>query len=725
MPKCKDYRVSVIIPCYNSSRYILQCIKCVLKQTRPPKEVIICDDCSTDNSRTLLKRFISRYRGDVVLKLLTNPRNLGAGLTRNRCATEATGDYLLFIDSDVYLDQNVIERFVAVSRKNPGSCLCGRFNKHGEGNNRDSSYLALRNYFYSTYSKKDTYRINTFPTPFGFISRQLFVESRGFRGFAGAGGEEYELGRRLSGRVPFLCDTTITATHHHVPFLERICKLRKRVPVYLNLVGTLNSTYVSEGCGADRQEIWSVMLNTLSAMLLLPFLVLASLGRFLSPLLFLGVCSLAIEAAINARFYIFLAKESGFGIFRHYPAHVTLNVAIGMFSLFYFVRKALDSALNLGRVCLSLVRDTSFLFRPFPQHVVLYVTDRCNATCAHCFLWKDKCSMASELSLDELKRMFQHFWPITYLAITGGEPTLRKDLLDIIRLAKENTSVTHITLHTNGYFPSILERIAGTVCNEHPDLRFHVSLSLDHLGRKHDAIRGLDRSFQRLIHSVEKLKQLAASYKNLSMECDTVISTDNQDSMREIHEFVVNNLGVKHGVILLRGNPRKKESQDFSFSAYESIVKAIDRDKERIEHPSELFLHTLYEMTHHVIADTVKRKKMILPCTAGVKSITLRPDGQVMPCEMRSRTLGNLRDSGYDLKQILNSSASRSVVAEIKNTSCFCTWECIIPLNIAFSPRCYPEYLLRLAKNVKAYCSQAGQIPPAIGGGATDQPKRL
>ena len=76
----KDYGlVSIITPVYNTEKYIGETIECVLSQTYTNWELIIVDDCSTDNT----KHVIDKYLYDKRIKYLYNTKNLGEGITRN------------------------------------------------------------------------------------------------------------------------------------------------------------------------------------------------------------------------------------------------------------------------------------------------------------------------------------------------------------------------------------------------------------------------------------------------------------------------------------------------------------------------------------------------------------------------------------------------------------------------------------------------------------------
>lgn len=89
-------KVSIIMPSYNTAKYIDETINSVLKQTYTEWELIIVDDCSTDETDAI----VSKYLTDERIKYLKNEVNSGAAVTRNRALRGATGKWIAFLDSD-------------------------------------------------------------------------------------------------------------------------------------------------------------------------------------------------------------------------------------------------------------------------------------------------------------------------------------------------------------------------------------------------------------------------------------------------------------------------------------------------------------------------------------------------------------------------------------------------------------------------------------------------
>ncbi|MCQ2146099.1 MAG: glycosyltransferase family 2 protein [Bacteroidales bacterium] len=103
-------RISVIIPIYNVSPYIEECIDSVIRQTwNGDIECILIDDCSSDDSFKIAKELTDKYSGNIQFKLIRHTHNKGLSEARNSGLDISTGDYILFLDSDDYLCPGSLE----------------------------------------------------------------------------------------------------------------------------------------------------------------------------------------------------------------------------------------------------------------------------------------------------------------------------------------------------------------------------------------------------------------------------------------------------------------------------------------------------------------------------------------------------------------------------------------------------------------------------------------
>ena len=98
-------RVSVIMPAYNGGKYIAESIDSVIAQTFTDWELIVCDDCSTDDTYAIAAFYAEKHPNIILIR---NEDNLGEGATRNHCISHARGEYIAFLDCD---DTSLPERF--------------------------------------------------------------------------------------------------------------------------------------------------------------------------------------------------------------------------------------------------------------------------------------------------------------------------------------------------------------------------------------------------------------------------------------------------------------------------------------------------------------------------------------------------------------------------------------------------------------------------------------
>ena len=105
--------VSIIMPSYNTGKFIRETIESVLAQTYANWELIIVDDCSTDNTDEVVKDYLSDDR----IHYIKNDRNSGAAVSRNRALREAKGKWIAFLDSDDLWEPEKLQKQIAFMKK--------------------------------------------------------------------------------------------------------------------------------------------------------------------------------------------------------------------------------------------------------------------------------------------------------------------------------------------------------------------------------------------------------------------------------------------------------------------------------------------------------------------------------------------------------------------------------------------------------------------------------
>lgn len=109
-------KVSIIVPVYNTEKYLRKCLDSLVNQTLKEIEIIIINDKSPDNSGKIIMEYKNKYKEKI--KVIHNKTNKGIGYNRNMGVKNASGKYVVFVDSDDYLDKDNLEKMYDYSEKN-------------------------------------------------------------------------------------------------------------------------------------------------------------------------------------------------------------------------------------------------------------------------------------------------------------------------------------------------------------------------------------------------------------------------------------------------------------------------------------------------------------------------------------------------------------------------------------------------------------------------------
>lgn len=131
-------KVSIIIPVYNNKRYLRQCLSSVRNQTLREIEVICVNDCSTDYSLELLKRYENL---DNRIHVVNLEKNSGVSHARNVALEKISGDYVCFLDSDDFLELDFCEALVSDMENSKSDLSCGGHCKYNKFNQKISTWL--------------------------------------------------------------------------------------------------------------------------------------------------------------------------------------------------------------------------------------------------------------------------------------------------------------------------------------------------------------------------------------------------------------------------------------------------------------------------------------------------------------------------------------------------------------------------------------------------------
>jgi len=295
----KKQFLSIIIPTYNSGEKLLKLLNSIFTSTYKNFEVIVIDDCSTDNTLELIKQFHIR-----TFKL---EKNCGQADARNIGASKAKADILVFLDSDIILKNDALEK-IAESFKDPKiNCLKGIYAKEPANKGLFPRYKALFEFF----CFKDAKTFSFFTPSLGAMRKQLFYDVGGFdKDYRHL--EETMLGYKITKKYPIIVKQDIQANHHFPSFAKCIKNYFKRGFVWVRFFFKRKKF---DNVGATPS-------TGISALLTIP--IILSLALFFVHPIFLLTPFLLVLLFIllNAKMYQFIFKETNLLFMGYY---ITIN----------------------------------------------------------------------------------------------------------------------------------------------------------------------------------------------------------------------------------------------------------------------------------------------------------------------------------------------------------------------------------------------------------------
>ena len=324
-----------------------------------------------------------------------------------------------------------------------------------------------------------------------------------------------------------------------------------------------------------------------------------------------------------------------------------------------------------------------------PITLTFSVTGMCQSRCKTCnigvhFQENPQKVKKLDLKLDEIERFFKSLGYCYFLNISGGEPFLRNDLVKIVELALKYMKPRIIHTPTNAFMSEKIEKttreILNTINKYDSNIPFTVKPSIDGIGEKHDEIRGLIGSFERLKETIKRLKQVENEYENFHLELGTVVSNFNINDLDEIEDWV-----YAQGVQSYRNEIAEQREEFFNIGeditpskeVYEKLmknfkekVKANLKNKKSLARTTESMRLVYYDL----VVKILREKKQVIPCYAGISNIHLNYDGNIWPCCVLgyAHSMGNIRDYDFDYNALYNSQKAKEVRKYIKERNCYC-----------------------------------------------------
>jgi MoaA/NifB/PqqE/SkfB family radical SAM enzyme len=332
-----------------------------------------------------------------------------------------------------------------------------------------------------------------------------------------------------------------------------------------------------------------------------------------------------------------------------------------------------------------------FLQNYKPSYLIFFATNKCEATCKHCFYWKEANQNISELTTAEITDFAKKLGPMLQITITGGSPELRTDLYDILYSFTKYCSPLNITLCSNGNYPEILYETARKILSEFKDLHLTIDISLDGLNKEHDEIRGVNGLFKNVIHSYSLLKELKSDYPGFRLGCGLVVSGINESTAIETANWALKNLPIDNFTpVLVRGEPRDEKALNVLPDIFRNIADRVEEllIKGDLKGYSgfKKIINTKDIVQKKLIYKIFKEKRAVIRCSALRETAVVYPDGKAGCCELRSESIGNLRDFNMNLKQMWKNTEAKRFRNSLRENKCYCWHQCFLSASIIKSP---------------------------------------
>lgn len=311
-----------------------------------------------------------------------------------------------------------------------------------------------------------------------------------------------------------------------------------------------------------------------------------------------------------------------------------------------------------------------------PYRLTLSVTNKCACKCSICGIWKSDDDR--DLTLDELDAIFAKAGHFSWVNLTGGEPLLRNDLVDIIGMIDRRSPHLYLlNFPTSGVYPDETESLVKQVLAATRIPRLVLTVSMDGPPDLHDDLRGMAGCWKRAIDTYLRLRNMQS--RRFSVMLGLTIQEANVSRLHEtlaaltgaIKGFSPNelHLNISHTSphyyrnMDCSGIPAPDATweflQDYRAARTWSTVSPLDFMERRYIELAKKFLNT---------------DRTPLPCAAGTASCFISANGTLYPCTGMDFPVGNLHEAGYDLSSLFSSPLWREGQHRVVTGNCPHCW---------------------------------------------------
>lgn len=316
-----------------------------------------------------------------------------------------------------------------------------------------------------------------------------------------------------------------------------------------------------------------------------------------------------------------------------------------------------------------------------PFKYIIVVTKECNSKCRNCLIWTE--TPNQEMTLEEYTKLAQASPQLLWLNLTGGEITLRADIVEIVRAFKKHCRhLEMLNFTTNGINP---EKIIETVraLRELDFLKFVVNVSLDGPAETHDRLRGISGNFESAVMTFQRLRQMGV---------DSFISFTVYDSNYALFDQAVENvqrrlpwvskrdfhLNLENSSAHFYGNVHSKKVSDTQESARTASrngkIELLERFLKDTSSWSLKPINYLKRRYHHLAIRFLKSGRTPIPCRALTNSAYISEHGDLYPCVVWNEKIGSLRDENFEITRLTTSPKAADLRDQISRKQCRNCW---------------------------------------------------
>jgi MoaA/NifB/PqqE/SkfB family radical SAM enzyme len=296
-----------------------------------------------------------------------------------------------------------------------------------------------------------------------------------------------------------------------------------------------------------------------------------------------------------------------------------------------------------------------------PSFCTYLVCNRCNARCKMCDSWR--MPRGDELSVEQVRQVFGKLGSLDVVRLSGGEPFLRSDLLELAEAVMSASSPAALHITTNGSFP---ERVLELAERFSRPRRLRVMVSMDGLAPVHDESRGKRVSFELALRSVRALAGLRSRGVRVSVN-HTIISRRSLQDHLELRELLAREgvdtqwvLAYSESSMYVRERRGQRASdlvlaQGYPLHPELDLEQSLEFARGELEQVERIVDPVLRAGKRYYLAGLVARlEQQAAPrpkpkCVALRSHIRLLPNGDVPVCQFNTETIGNLLSEPFDV----------------------------------------------------------------------------